>query len=352
MIKIIIFDIDGVFTNGSLTVTEDGKELKTLDFRDIDAFFSLKRAGFKTAFITGESTPIAFWFKDRFQPDYFFPGCKDKKAVVEEIIKNENLTAEQVCYIGDSRQDLPGIQCAGLKICPQNASSEVKRECDIVLSSMGGKGAIAELASKLLENSQDKSGFEQILQKSASNHLTVIKNIIEDRECLANIQLAANIILKAYQSGNKLLLCGNGGSAADSQHIATELVSRFFMERQALDAETLTANTSTLTALGNDYSFDHIFSRQIEAKGKKGDVLLGFTTSGTSKNVLKAFETCKSMGISNICLTGAKQNKSLAELCDSVIYVPSEIVPRIQEAHIMIGHILCEYIERSIFGEK
>jgi D-sedoheptulose 7-phosphate isomerase len=352
MIKTIIFDIDGVFTDGAVTIAEDGKESKTLDFRDIDAFFSLKRAGYKTAFITGESTPIVFWFKDRFQPDYFIPGCKDKKIAVTKIKKLEKNTNEQVCYIGDSRHDLPGLKGAGFKVCPQNAAAEVKLQCDIVLSCSGGKGAIAELASVLAGAHRKKSDFEIMFNKSTSDHLTTIEKIITDRECIEKIQKAADIILKAYQSGNKLLLCGNGGSAADSQHIATELVSRFFIERKALDAETLTANTSTLTAIGNDYSFDNIFSRQIEAKGKKGDALLGFTTSGTSKNVLQAFETGKSIGISCICLSGIKTNKKLSEICDVVIYVPSEIVPRIQEAHIMIGHILCEYIERSIFGEK
>jgi D-sedoheptulose 7-phosphate isomerase len=351
-IRTVIFDIDGVFTSGEITVSEDGKESKNIDFKDIDAFFVLKKAGYKTAFITGESTPIVEWFKDRFQPDYFYSGCKNKKKAVEEIASREKNSIEEICYIGDSYHDLPGFLSAGLKVCPQNASSEVKNICDVILTSSGGHGAIAALASVLQETKTPKSAFENILQKSVKNHILAIQELVGNPQIINNLNRASNLIIDALKAGNKLLICGNGGSAADSQHIATELVSRFLLERKALDAEALTINTSTLTAIGNDYSFDTVFSRQIEAKAKKGDVVLGLSTSGTSKNIIKSFEKCKELKVASICLTGNKVNPRLNELCNVVIQVPCESTPRIQEAHILIGHILCEYVEKSLAGEE
>ena len=183
-------------------------------------------------------------------------------------------------------------------------------------------------------------------------HLDVIKGISADAELITMINNAAKVMVQTYKSGCKLLICGNGGSAADSQHIATELVSRFLIERKALNAESLTINTSSLTAIGNDYNFDQVFSRQIEAKGAKGDVLIGISTSGNSKNVIEAIKTAKEMGIKTIGLTGNNRDSLIGKLSDYCISVPSNSTPRIQEAHILIGHILCEFIENELFGEQ
>jgi len=185
-----------------------------------------------------------------------------------------------------------------------------------------------------------------------NEHLGVIQGIVSDEALLRAIDEAARMIVQAYRGGGKLLICGNGGSAADSQHIATELVSRFLMERKALDAEALTINTSSLTAIGNDYSFDKVFSRQVEAKGRPGDVLLGITTSGNSKNVIEAVAVAGQMGMKTIGLTGAGKESLICRLTDCCIGVPSGSTPRIQEGHILIGHMICELIEDELFGPK
>ncbi|MDP3804657.1 MAG: D-sedoheptulose 7-phosphate isomerase [Candidatus Omnitrophota bacterium] len=161
-----------------------------------------------------------------------------------------------------------------------------------------------------------------------------------------NIEKAALVIIKSLKAGGKLLVFGNGGSAADSQHIAAELVGRFKKERKALAAIALTANTSTITAIANDYGYDVVFSRQIEALGNPGDVALGISTSGNSKNVIEAFKTAKAKGMKRVSLTGCGGGK-LREECDISIIIDSKDTPRIQEAHILIGHILCELIEEE-----
>ena len=179
-------------------------------------------------------------------------------------------------------------------------------------------------------------------------HIEVIKGLNEDTEFLNNLNRIAEVVVNAYRSGGKLLVCGNGGSAADSQHIATELVSRFLLERKALDAEALSVNTSSLTAIGNDYSFDKVFSRQIEAKGRAGDILFAISTSGNSKNIIEAIKTAKARGIITVGLTGGKKESLISETSDYCVCVPSNSTPRIQEAHILIGHMLCEFIEKEL----
>lgn len=150
----------------------------------------------------------------------------------------------------------------------------------------------------------------------------------------------------ALAAGRKILLFGNGGSAADAQHIAAELVGRFSRERRALPALALTTNTSTVTAVGNDYSYDRIFARQVEAFGASGDVAIGISTSGKSPNVIEAIRVAESIGMLTAGMTGAS-GRDLAELVDYCLRVPSEKTPRIQEAHILIGHILCEIVDAS-----
>ena len=192
--------------------------------------------------------------------------------------------------------------------------------------------------------------MNELIRKNCEDHRLVIEKILSDNRLQNTVGEIAKLNVNTFLSGNKILLCGNGGSAADAQHIATELVGRFFLERSPLDAEALTVNTSLLTAIANDYTFERVFARQVEAKGRPGDLLIGITTSGTSKNIIAAFEAAQKIGMKNICFTGMKAPASLDELCDVVLRVPSSCTPRIQEVHILIGHILCEYIEMELFG--
>lgn len=163
------------------------------------------------------------------------------------------------------------------------------------------------------------------------------------------IARAAEMVVACFRAGNKLMLCGNGGSAADSQHIAAEFVNKFYMPRPALPALALTTDTSNLTSIGNDSSYDEVFSRQIEALAKKGDVLIGITTSGNSPNILKAFAAAKKAGVKTIGLLG-RDGGPAASACDHAIIVPDKTTSRIQEVHITVGHILCGIVDRELYG--
>lgn len=176
-----------------------------------------------------------------------------------------------------------------------------------------------------------------------------VKRIITEDEVLQNqIISVAQVIIERLKSGASVYFCGNGGSAADAQHLAAELSGRFYFDRQPLSSEALHCNTSFLTAVGNDYSFDIIYARLISGVGRKGDVLVGLSTSGNSKNIINAFEKAKEMGIYTIGFTGATGGE-MKKIADACICVPSKDTPRIQESHITIGHIVCEIIESTLF---
>lgn len=177
-----------------------------------------------------------------------------------------------------------------------------------------------------------------------------VKNtILQDEAFLQRMEEAVNLILSAFRNGKRVYFCGNGGSAADAQHLSAELSGRFYMNRKALPAEALHCNSSYLTAVANDFGYDEIYARLVEGMLEPGDVLLGFSTSGNSPNIVKAFETARSRSISTIGFTGLGGGK-LAALTDILFNVPSEDTPRIQESHIMVGHIICQLVEAQYFA--
>jgi len=176
------------------------------------------------------------------------------------------------------------------------------------------------------------------------------KAILEDKNLMNQIYQVSQKTIDLYKNGNKTLIAGNGGSAADAQHIAGELVARFYFDRPALASIALTTDTSILTAIGNDYGYEKIFSRQVEANGVKGDMFIGISTSGNSKNIIEALHECKRKGIISVGLTG-EDGGQMKELCDYSICVPSNETPRVQEAHILIGHIICSVVEEGLFGK-
>ncbi len=177
---------------------------------------------------------------------------------------------------------------------------------------------------------------------------TIAQNFQQLKELAPVIQQAANICIEAFRNGNKVLFCGNGGSASDSQHLAAELVCKYKKERAALNAIALVTNTSVLTAAANDLAFDYIFERQVEALGRKGDVLFALSTSGKSINVIRAVERAKELGLKTIAMTGSTGG-SVKYKADITIKTPSDITNNIQEMHIAIGHLICDIIEKEMF---
>ncbi len=189
----------------------------------------------------------------------------------------------------------------------------------------------------------------QIIRDIIASSISVKEEILQNEELLTSIEKVISIITQAFQNGNKVLFCGNGGSAADAQHLAAEFSGRFYKNRKALPSEALHCNSSYITAVANDYSFDVIYSRLVDGIGEAGDVLVGLSTSGNSANIVKAFEVAAGKDMINIAFTGVTGG-TLKAFSDVLINVPSSDTPRIQESHIMIGHIICQLVEENLFA--
>jgi D-sedoheptulose 7-phosphate isomerase len=179
--------------------------------------------------------------------------------------------------------------------------------------------------------------------------IQVKETLVTNEALLQTIAQVADLVVTAFKNGNRVYFCGNGGSAADAQHLAAEFSGRFYIDRKALPAEALHCNTSYLTAVANDYSYDVVYARLMEGIGTNGDVLIGLSTSGNSANIIKAFETARNKGITTVGFTGATGGK-MKEGSDYLINAPSADTPRIQEAHILIGHIICQLVEEKYFA--
>ena len=187
-----------------------------------------------------------------------------------------------------------------------------------------------------------------MIEKSIRQSIEVKKAILESRDLPDRLKEVSNVVTDTFRNDGKVLFCGNGGSAADAQHLAAEFSGRFYYDRPPLFAEALHVNTSYLTAVANDYSYDEVYSRLVSAKGRKGDVLIALSTSGNSPNILRALETANEADMITVGFTGESGGK-MKELCRYLLNVPSSDTPRIQEAHILLGHILCEIVESNIF---
>jgi D-sedoheptulose 7-phosphate isomerase len=188
----------------------------------------------------------------------------------------------------------------------------------------------------------------EIIKISLENHVNTIQTTIT--ECGGLLDILIDLFSDCFRKGNKLMLCGNGGSAADAQHIAGEFINRFRMNRKALPAIALTTDSSVMTAISNDIDFENIFSRQVEAHGRIGDILVAISTSGVSTNIIKALNTAHSLGVTTVGFTGRGGRERMISKCDYCLIVPSIDTPRIQEAHGFLWHIICEAVEATLFS--
>jgi len=190
--------------------------------------------------------------------------------------------------------------------------------------------------------------MSELIKDTLLRSIAVKQEIINDPEMIQTIRTVADEMVKCFRSGGKVLFCGNGGSAADAQHLAAELSGRYYYDRDPLPAEALHVNSSYLTAVANDYSFEEVYARMVKGSGRKGDILIGFSTSGNSPNIIRAFEQALQSGMITVGFTG-KSGGRLKEHCCYLVNIPSDDTPRVQEAHITIGHIICQIVESELF---
>jgi D-sedoheptulose 7-phosphate isomerase len=331
MIDLALFDIDGVLTDGKVYVV-DGKEAKNIAYEDIDAIFRLKRAGVKIGFITGEPESEFTEYIDRkIEPYLFIIGSKNKLNDFLGMSESKY----NACFVGDSGKDVGLLRAVEYSFCPADAPEVVKRAARCVLKAKRGEGVICEVADIILSGGINA---EQATKNPIQEHLEVIRDLA-DMKCIETVNHVAGKIANSLKSGGRLFVCGNGGSAADAQHFVAELDGRY-------NAEALAANTSTLTAIANDYEYKDVFSKQIQSKGKRDDALIVLSTSGASYNVARAIVAAHNKGIYTIGLSGV--GGFTADSPDIIFVVLSKSTPRIQEAHMLILHMLADAIEREM----
>ena len=348
-IRVLALDVDGVLTDGTVAYDADRGESKALSYQDLDAIREAQRRGLRVALITAESGPWTDFVRQRTNADLIIANAKDKERALRELAQVMWVELNDICYVGDGDRDAPALRLAGRALAPANATPLAKQAANQVLSRRGGDGAVHEAVTILLAADPTETvaasaspGPAEIVLATMDEHLQVCKLALESMN--DDIARAGELIASALARGKKLLIFGNGGSAADAQHFAAELVGRFERERGALPALALTADTSIVTALGNDYGFETVFARQIEAFGREGDVAVAISTSGNSPNVVSAVETARRQGMSLISMTGESGGRlrPISEIC---LRVPSDRTARIQEVHAIVIHALCEIVD-------
>ncbi len=347
-IRVLALDVDGVLTDGRVALGHGGQESKGLLFRDLDALGQARAAGLRIALVTGEDGPMVDVVASRVSPECVLRARKDKHAALHELSDRLGVPISEICFVGDADRDAAAFGCVGLALAPRDATPLARGSAHRVLESRGGDGAVSEAVSILLrsiEDAQASVAFEASLRRIAEDSLEAHQRFIV--EAPAVLGEVARVLARALRQGKKVLFCGNGGSAADAQHVAGELMGRFLVDREPWPAIALTTDTSILTAVGNDWAFEDVFARQVRALARPGDVVVGISTSGKSPNVLRALDAAQARGAIRIGFTGTA-GAALAQHTDVCFLAPAHSTPRIQELHILAWHSVCEIVEAAL----
>jgi len=341
VIRLLVLDIDGVLTDGSDSVAPSEKRLF---LRDLDALSRLRNQGMKIAFLTGEGQEFAGQVVERCGGGEALYGMKDKAKGMCSLVEQHGLSMEEVCYVADGERDVPALELVGLALAPADASVAARSVADRVLSTRGGRGAVEEAVALLAAAGGENEGALKATVRSeldsAARDLRALA-----QEDLEDLVRAIEIMAGGLAAGGKIVLFGNGGSAAIAQHVATELVGRYVRERKALPAVALTADTALLTALANDFGFEVVFERQVHAHVHFGDVVIGMSTSGRSENVVRALAAAKDLGARTIALVGPEPNE-VGDQAESCLTFDASNTARIQELHLTALHVACSCLDQ------
>ncbi len=349
-VRLVVFDFDGVMTDNRVRVHQSGDEAVWCHRGDGWGIARLKEAGFEVLVLSTETNAVVAARCQKLKIEAI-QGCEDKVVTLQQLARGRQVSPEQIAYVGNDLNDLACMQWVRWPIAVADAVPEVRAFAQWVTRSPGGRGAVREVADRLVSCRQNNDPAMEWARESIWRSIEVKQAIASSDQLLSQILRVARSMTAVLRAEGRIFFFGNGGSAADAQHLAAELVGRFTLNRRALPAMALTVNSSVLTAIGNDYAYDLIFARQLEGQARANDMAVGITTSGKSPNVVRAMETASQLGLRTVALTGA-QGGQIRAAVEECICVPSDRTPRIQEAHILIGHMLCEYVERALFDGK
>jgi D-sedoheptulose 7-phosphate isomerase len=367
-LDLVLFDFDGVMTDNRVYVSSDGVEMVACNRADGWGLDLLRPTGLKFGIVSTE-TNLVVGARGKKLRIPVHQGIGDKREMVIRFTKELQVPLERTAFVGNDTNDLPALSIVGWPICPADAHPDVLSVARWILKTAGGGGIVRELADLLLGEARQTVGdtshggkttvlefaFDADLALTRAREVFTesarIKQAVAEGHEIKVLPEMASRISRAIMGGGKLMLCGNGGSAADAQHLAAELLVRLrpHMNRDAVGAIALAPDASTITACGNDFGFEMLFERMVMALARPGDVLLGISTSGRSKNVIRALDAARKLGCFNIGFLGC-ENPPALQSCDLAFVVPSCDTGRIQESHITAGHALMEMIEDCLLA--
>jgi len=301
--------------------------------------------------VTGEDTDLVDRIAKRFGVDHVMRGAKDKVLGLETLSTELGIPLGHFCYVGDSDRDAPAFSRVGLGLAPSNATPKAKAAAHRLLSRAGGAGAVAEAVTLLRQikpDSEADSVLEDGIRRSVGESVVAHQDLLNGP--ITTLVQVTRAFVTAIRTGHKILLFGNGGSAADAQHVAAELVGRFAQDSEPWAAIALTTDTSVLTCVGNDWEYAEIFSRQVRALARAGDVVVGISTSGRSPNVIRGLQAGRGCNAITVGFTGSKGGP-IVEYADLCFCAPAENTPRIQELHLLAWHSVCEMVERTLLAD-
>jgi D-sedoheptulose 7-phosphate isomerase len=358
-IRAVALDVDGVLTDDTFFWGPDGEEWKRFAFTDVMGVSRATKAGLTFALISGEASPLVDRYAAKMSIAHVFKGAKDKAAALKEYGARLELDMGAIAFVGNDVNDLGAMDLCGLAACPSDAHPSVLARVHYVATKPAGHGAVREVLDLIMERSappvveETKSpsvasrGQATFWKSELDEHQRVLQKLVEESEDV--LSRLADVFVTAFRRGNKLLFCGNGGSAADAQHIAAEFINRFRFDRDPLPAIALTTDSSVLTCIGNDSSFGEVFAKQVKALANEGDVVVGISTSGKSANVLQALEVARAKKAITIGFTGEAGRDRMAAYCDHVLAAPSRDTARIQEVHEFALHGIAALVEKTMF---
>lgn len=352
-IDLIVYDFDGVMTDNRVHVTQDGKEFVSCNRGDGLGVGMIKALGIRQVILSTETNDVVIRRAEKLGLEAIH-GSSDKGESLSRYCRQHDVDFGRILYVGNDINDLEVMRQVAFPVCPADAHPEVRKISQWCAKAKGGAGVVRELADKLA--AQDGVGHKtydfqcddhiERIRTQLEAGIQIRQDILKDASLLGWVSNVADVIHATLKKGGKIIFAGNGGSFADAQHLAAEFVGRFMVEREPLASICLGTNSSLSTAVGNDYCFEHIFSRELKAIASNGDLLILISTSGNSENLLDAVRVAEGLELPVFGLVG-KDGGSLAQRIDCFI-VPSEHTARIQEMHITIGHVLCDLVDQKI----
>ena len=359
-LDLIVYDFDGVMTDNRVYVSQGGEEAVSCNRADGLGVGMIRAAGVPQLILSTEVNEVVAARARKLGLDVI-QACEDKATALAGFCTTNGYDLARVLYVGNDVNDLAAMKLIGYPVSPADGHPSIQAIARIVVRAPGGAGVVRELADRLLANGSQAAApapaastpcddlVEQVRGEFA-DAIELRERLMRDDAMLSSLCGLARTIAKAIGAGGKVIFAGNGGSFADAQHLAAEFVGRFMRERSPLAGVCLGTNSSTVTAIGNDYRFDDIFVRELQAVARPGDVFIPISTSGNSGNLVEAIRAARAMGLETCALLG-KGGGRIAPMCHSIV-VPSSHTARIQEIHITLGHIVCGLVDDLLDAAK